>query len=90
MSFSVCFVNFFCLASYSCQVISGSINGVKTGSFVVLVMLKTAYTETFHVLQFESKYLKVKITFDTCNIGAVLRGNIPEASSCSLAYNNFK
>lgn len=56
MSFSVCFVNFFCLASYSCQVISGSINGVKTGSFVVLVMLKTAYTETFHVLQFESKY----------------------------------
>lgn len=41
--------------------ISGSINGVKTGSFVVLVMLKTAYTETFHVLQFESKYLKVKL-----------------------------
>ena len=62
---------------------------MKTGSFVVLVMLKTAY-ETFHVLQFESKYLKVKITFDTCNIGAVLRGNIPEASSCSLAENNFK
>ena len=39
--------------SYPCQVISGSFSGVKTQSFVVLVMLKTAYGETFHVLQFE-------------------------------------
>lgn len=33
--------------------ISGSISGVKTHSFVILVMLKTALAETFHLVQFE-------------------------------------
>lgn len=47
------FDNFISLGSYPCQVISGSFNGVKTQSFVILVMLETAYGETFHVLQFE-------------------------------------
>ena len=58
------FVVFF-LASYSCQVISGSISGVKTGSFVVLVMLETASTETFRVLRFEGQSLKLRIIIET-------------------------
>ncbi|PFX25178.1 Cation channel sperm-associated protein subunit gamma [Stylophora pistillata] len=50
-------------ASYSCQVISGSISGVKTGSFVVLVMLETASTETFRVLPFEGSSMEWKALF---------------------------
>ncbi|KAJ7371019.1 hypothetical protein OS493_028176 [Desmophyllum pertusum] len=39
--------------SYPCRVISGSVNGVTAQSFVILVMLKTPYADTFHLVRFE-------------------------------------
>lgn len=42
--------------SYPCQVISGSISGVKAECFVILVMLKIPHAETFHLVQFEGNF----------------------------------
>ena len=58
---TTCRVDFIFTGSYPCQVISGSISGVKAESFVVLVMLKTPHAETFHLVQYEGS-----IGFKTC------------------------
>lgn len=61
--------------------ISGSISGVKTRSFVILVMLKTAHAETFHLVQFEGiEYSFYPYTAAFCL--TFRESSIPFASLC--------
>ena len=53
--------SFVSVGSYPCRVISGSVNGVTAQSFVILVMLKTPYAETFHLVRFKGIGLQLTV-----------------------------